>query len=1065
MAFELSSFRLYERSLWTCADETAAANRRRRRNPCSSPGPATLSLRACAGCCTILAAFKIVAFIVAYRAAVGTAGCMGLALATSSAAWASMINGSLPADTVFRLAFDADNTSITAAYATLSMPAEYIDGNASTLPAPPLWLWSASARTNGSSALGPAGWMPWWPPSTNSSGAGTAVNVTAAPDWPVDPALMPMVDKQRRLPAATPLPRFGSDADADAYAASLAPQLSWPASLASIAASDATFSPDYLWSAKREGVTMGQRARTAHGFPVLNMSVPIFCSEVQPALAALPLWLQLLIVDVDALVVNAVQQAMPTRPSLLASASSGEVWDWRSPANDASQRGLRIRPSLDAIPVPAAAAVTADAAGGASQVVDPAPIFLAPSFRVGGPAFLRFLVGAWDRVGALVVALIAWFLASTGAAQMLRAFFLHGAAGIFALLSVVDVVSHRFRLGADGGRMPTTEQEAEQFYADEDSCLPCACCPQQPLPARRRRFICARVCCRGLLFLTCCPCCDLVSPTWTPLRQQPEPEGPPAAARQAAAPRGGAVAAAAAQGAAAAVVGDGAAAPVLTAGAAAAPVEDAAAAGGDAGEAGAGNAAAAPAAVPANAGDNGAAGAPGDADANGAAGAADALLVFPALEYAWETAAAVYPWIGLPLQQQRAEADREEVGLRVRRRGRNDPLPAPAPAAAAGALAGGAANPLAAAPAGAAAGPGGPALGVVAAATGGAAAAAAAGGERDRNALLAGGAEGVAGAAADAEAELDADHDAAVIDMRPLGDPAAVAPAAQAPQQHAPGLQQRQRQRLFDGAAAANGGLIRRLIAGLPPRQALGPASWRESTRAQTAFLCAHAQAGFLSLLLYVCLVTVLGPALLEWKSHPAGLSTAVFGAVLLAEYGSLIFARTVASMLLLSRVNALFFVAVLLVWAATPYPPLGWLLAAWIESIIALQLWAMVVFEVPAMAAGKVSAATPREMMMVEGAGRDGRAVVTAAAADAAAWAPDGSGWSAMTGWPQAWTLHMPLTTRLRPAGAGGQAARTVYDAPLPPPPHAIAAAVAPAAVVPDAAAIRPGPPVLPPE
>ena len=170
-----------------------------------------------------------------------------------------------------------------------------------------------------------------------------------------------------------------------------------------------------------------------------------------------------------------------------------------------------------------------------------------------------------------------------------------------------------------------------------------------------------------------------------------------------------------------------------------------------------------------------------------------------------------------------------------------------------------------------------------------------------------------------------------------------------------------------------------------------------------------------------------MGP-FVEWKSHPAGASVAFWSIVLCAEYASLLFARTVESMLLLSRLGGLAFIVAYVYWSAFVYPPLGWLLLAWLAAELGLIVACLSEFEVPALARGAVSEAVPRAMMAVDGAGRAGRALIVRAAAEAAiGGAPRSSGWGAMTGWPQQWTLFMPLTDRLAPA-------LTLYDAEVPP-------------------------------
>jgi hypothetical protein len=201
------------------------------------------------------------------------------------------------------------------------------------------------------------------------------------------------------------------------------------------------------------------------------------------------------------------------------------------------------------------------------------------------------------------------------------------------------------------------------------------------------------------------------------------------------------------------------------------------------------------------------------------------------------------------------------------------------------------------------------------------------------------------------------------------------------------------------------------------------------SNREHCASLLAHLQAALWPLLGYVALVSVLGSGVVETKSHPAGLAVSMWAVVLLAEYASLLFARTRATMLLLSRVSFWSFLAVFVYWSAWPYPPMDWALTSWFFLFGSVLLLCLAQYEAPALAAGRVSALAPRELMCVEGAGRAGRAATVRAAADAAAWVEDGSsGWALMTGMPQAHSFYLPLTTLLSQVRAS-----TVYDAAVP--------------------------------
>jgi hypothetical protein len=159
-----------------------------------------------------------------------------------------------------------------------------------------------------------------------------------------------------------------------------------------------------------------------------------------------------------------------------------------------------------------------------------------------------------------------------------------------------------------------------------------------------------------------------------------------------------------------------------------------------------------------------------------------------------------------------------------------------------------------------------------------------------------------------------------------------------------------------------------------------------------------------------------MGAGLVEFKTHPVGVALSLWAVVLVAEYASLLFARTVATMLVLSRAAGVSFLAVFVYWCAFAYPPVGWLIFGWLAFLAAVIFFCLAEAEVPALARGAISAAVPRAMLGVDGAGRAGRALIVAAGGDAALAAAGRVGWAAMTGWPAAWTMHLPLTDRLQP-------------------------------------------------
>lgn len=84
------------------------------------------------------------------------------------------------------------------------------------------------------------------------------------------------------------------------------------------------FTPHYVFSGVQEGVTLGQGARVAHGFPVWNITVPVWCTTTGTGAAVVSSGL----VSYDTVAVNSAMYSFPNRAGYLLSAYSGEAWSW-----------------------------------------------------------------------------------------------------------------------------------------------------------------------------------------------------------------------------------------------------------------------------------------------------------------------------------------------------------------------------------------------------------------------------------------------------------------------------------------------------------------------------------------------------------------------------------------------------------------------------------------------------------------------------------------------------------------------------------------------------------------
>lgn len=108
----------------------------------------------------------------------------------------------------------------------------------------------------------------------------------------------------------------------DVYRFKVALDLAGPPFLAS---NLSDFEPDYIWSEHREGVTLGQAARVAHGFPIYNFTLPLRC-DAAPGSSLDDFYSKALPPDVP--VVNAAMYGAPGRAGYLVSALTREDWVW-----------------------------------------------------------------------------------------------------------------------------------------------------------------------------------------------------------------------------------------------------------------------------------------------------------------------------------------------------------------------------------------------------------------------------------------------------------------------------------------------------------------------------------------------------------------------------------------------------------------------------------------------------------------------------------------------------------------------------------------------------------------
>jgi hypothetical protein len=90
--------------------------------------------------------------------------------------------------------------------------------------------------------------------------------------------------------------------------------------------SDPSFEPDYIWSGKHEGVTLGQESRDAHGFRSFNFTLPLSCSASSGSF--LDALYSSVVLPPDTPVVNAAMFGRPGAAGYLVNRRTGEDWSW-----------------------------------------------------------------------------------------------------------------------------------------------------------------------------------------------------------------------------------------------------------------------------------------------------------------------------------------------------------------------------------------------------------------------------------------------------------------------------------------------------------------------------------------------------------------------------------------------------------------------------------------------------------------------------------------------------------------------------------------------------------------
>ena len=211
--------------------------------------------------------------------------------------------------------------------------------------------------------------------------------------------------------------------------------------------------------------------------------------------------------------------------------------------------------------------------------------------------------------------------------------------------------------------------------------------------------------------------------------------------------------------------------------------------------------------------------------------------------------------------------------------------------------------------------------------------------------------------------------------------------------------------------AAGAGGLARRRQPTRLPRGAVSSLVW------------AHAQQLLLSLLLYEAATGFAGALAFTYKSFPAELAYVVWTVFFVAEGFSAVYVRSLLGMTVFPRAHFLLFSTLYYYYAAFAYPFATAAAVAYLLAVVALMVGCLVWCEAPAYAAGRISAARPRAVLVLLPTAATVRAGMGAVGGPLEHWAA-----------PPLWSLFMRAA--YRPAEA--PAAETAYDAPVPPAPGA---------------------------
>lgn len=1064
MSFELSLFKLYERSLGGCADEIEAQRREGRR--CLRR-----TLRGCSCLCVGLFGLSMLIAGAMHALVVDKVGCMGVALSTAAEAWANTLNVtatpagfSFPPETVIRVSFLLNSSSVTSAWATGSrLGGPIATNNSSSAGASDanaaLWVWSGSRKTQGA---GPRVWTRWTPPSPAPAPA-------PAPN-PSNGTSNSSSSGSVRLLAQ---PRSSGAPESEVYASSVD----------AIVAGDATHSPDYLASSRSEPVTMGQAQRTARGYPVLNLTVPLVCGDAGvPGTSSLllslftqaSLWFY--VVDTDALALNSFIRSLPLWPSgWMVSSVSGEAWSWNGLQRVEETWGLE--PVIEVASLP------------------DYPWFSYPSLTRQASGAWLFVLHLSSKFYYFLLALLALYVATTSAAMLLREVCSHGTGAIFVVLAAFDSCRRPSRIfsglcgcvtnagtarSAAAARRDLVDHHSHNRLRQTLSTHSAKTCPT---------LFALFLCCCGTC--VCCPCCDLVTPSdWTasrvrrPRRRRPGQRGPHNTAGDLLVAAGvveaqqrdrerfydddddddeeGEEGEREAQ-----QQGDNEEAP-----APALENNDV-----ERGEATmqqarpASSTAATTARAPANGGREAPRAGRGDAESSGdeeedgegeGEGDGEQLSTIEAVEsnmmrFAWFAATAFYPWFGDAAQQVRGESTHEEARLRLQwarwtrgpeqtgaetetettARRRRRPVARSASFSSSASSSSTSENDRTALmPSSVAAPSTTRGRDAVAVAVGGATATAegaAAMPAREARAASAGSVESAAGSAGNGNNAPSSNAAVGATALRRSRFPiAARASAAVEPAFIAACGWCCCRPLVASGRTApapsppsSSSALARRRAAAAAGGSWLHPAWWRQLTREQLSFAFARWQGVLWALAAFLSLLGVFGSGTIELKSHPTNLALSLWSVILVAEYWSLLYARTVTSMLVFSRVVTYSFVACMLYWLSYQYPPMGAPVAAFTFLVAATMVLLISEAEAPALAFGKVSASIPRQALAVEGWGSTGRALTIATAAtiglqggrhpDTNLIDEDGTtGWHAFRSLPHSFTLFHPITTRL---------------------------------------------------